>query len=244
MILEVKNLSLSYKHNLAQISNGPLAADQETTVILDNISFSIARGQQISLVGKSGNGKSSLLYALAGFEKVAVNTIYWQGKDLATMKAKEINQLRNEQLGFIFQFHNLLPDFTALENVMVPALIGKFKPEVAKTRALELLQYMGLEHRLNHYPEQLSGGERQRVAIARALINNPQLILADEPTGNLDQETSNEVMQLIGKICKDFQTSILLVTHDPDIAQSMPLQWQLENGKLITHDKTTKHHSE
>ncbi|RIY38569.1 ABC transporter ATP-binding protein [Psittacicella gerlachiana] len=232
-ILEVKNLSLAYLKNQAQVTKGEInSAQPEQTVIFSNLSFKIHAGEQISLVGKSGNGKSSLLYLLAGFEKVAPDTIYWQGQDLALMSAKEINQLRNQDLGFIFQFHNLLPDFTALENVMLPAQIGNFDPQVAKQRAHELLNYMGLEARMHHYPDQLSGGERQRVAIARALINNPKLILADEPTGNLDQETSSEVMALITRISQDFATSILLVTHDPDIAQSLPIHWHLDNGRL------------
>ncbi|MFC6277151.1 ABC transporter ATP-binding protein [Psittacicella hinzii] len=237
MILEVKNLSLAYVNNQAQISHGPLnvSPDAQHTPIFSDLSFSITEGQQISLVGKSGNGKSSLLYVLAGFEKVAPQTIYWQGVDLASMSAQQVNQLRNQQLGFIFQFHNLLPDFTALENVLLPAQIGKFDLKASTQRAKELLAYMGLEHRLEHYPAQLSGGERQRVAIARALINNPQLILADEPTGNLDQETSLEVMQLIKQIAQDFNTSMLLVTHDPDIAASLPERWRLKNGSLIKH---------
>ncbi|RIY33371.1 hypothetical protein CJP74_01940 [Psittacicella melopsittaci] len=231
-ILEVKNLSLAYKNNQAQVSHGPIAPEENKTIIFSDLSFSIEAGEQISLVGRSGNGKSSLLYLLAGFEQVAPQTIFWQGQDLAQMSAKQINQLRNKSIGFIFQFHNLLPDFTALENVLLPAQIGNFPLAPAKERAYQLLEYMGLKERINHYPEQLSGGERQRVAIARALINNPQLILADEPTGNLDQETASEVMKLISQISRDFATSILLVTHDPEIAQSMPQRWQLDNGRI------------
>ncbi|RIY31555.1 hypothetical protein CKF54_06460 [Psittacicella hinzii] len=234
-ILEVKHLSLAYINNQAKVTHGALASQEQATIIFSDLNFSIKEGEQISLVGKSGNGKSSLLYLLAGFEKVPEDTIYWRGKDLAKMSAKEINALRNQEIGFIFQFHNLLPDFNALENVLLPAQIGKADLKQARKRAQELLEYMGLGERMHHFPDQLSGGERQRVAIARSLINNPKIILADEPTGNLDQETSNEVMALIHRINQDFATSILLVTHDLNIAQSLPIRWHLDKGRLLNY---------
>lgn len=236
MILEVKNLSLTYLDNQAIVykagTRNDLRDHPQATHIFSDISFTLARGQQVALVGKSGNGKSSLLYLLAGFEKVAPDCIYWQGKDLASFSEKERNSLHNQLLGFVFQFHNLLPDFTALENVLLPALIKGEKKAVALTKAQELLEYMNLGHRLDHYPAQLSGGERQRVAIARALINNPQVILADEPTGNLDYENSQEVLALVRRIREDFGTSMLLVTHDRDIASSFPETWTLDRGKI------------
>lgn len=236
MILDVKDLSLAYVDNTAKVYRGnelQTATNAKVTKVFTNLNFTLDRGQQVALVGRSGNGKSSLLYLLAGFEKVQAGTIFWEGQDLALMTERDLAHLRNKKLSFIFQFHNLVDDFNALENVMLPALIGNTPVAQAQVKALELLDYMGLSDRAMNYPQQLSGGERQRVAIARAIINNPEIILADEPTGNLDTTTSNEVMELINRINRDFKTTMLLVTHDTDIAASLPECWRLENGGLI-----------
>lgn len=239
MILQVHHLSLAYRQNQAYVAQGLIQPDESTQVILNDISFNIQAGQQISLVGKSGNGKSSLLYLLAGLEQPEVGTVFWDGQDLAKMSEAQVNALRNTQLGFIFQFHNLLPDFTALENVVLPALIAGTKPKLAQARAKEILDYMGLGHRYDNFPSQLSGGERQRVAIARALINRPKLLLADEPTGNLDNQNAAEVLKLLRQIKDDFNTSLLLVTHDADIAASFNHRWMLDNGKLYNLNSGT-----
>lgn len=237
MILEVKNLSLAYLANQAYAYQGSatqLAGKEHCTPIFSEVSFTISPQQKIALIGRSGNGKSSLLSLLAGLEKPCAQSIFWEGVDLASMNSNQRAQLLN-QIGFVFQFHNLLDHFTALENVMLPALIGGANTQEAEQRARELLKYIGLEHRIEHLPEQLSGGERQRVAIARAMINRPKIIFADEPTGNLDSATAAEVMKLLHQISADFGTALFLVTHDIEIARSLPICWRLENGSLITH---------
>ena len=200
--------------------------------ILKGIDLEISENTTISISGASGSGKSTLLHLLGGLDKPTNGEIFFQNKALHTFSNKELSHWRNRSIGFVFQAHCLLHDFTALENVSIPAMIagsGKFE---AQKKALELLERVNLSERKSHKPHQLSGGEQQRVAIARALINNPQLILADEPTGNLDVNTGDQVGEMLKNICKNQNTTLIVVTHNPNLAMAMDFQLELQDGLL------------
>jgi lipoprotein-releasing system ATP-binding protein len=200
--------------------------------VLDDIDLNINKGEQIAIVGVSGSGKSTLLHLLGGLDVPTSGTIELSGKNLSQLSESKKGQLRNESLGFVYQFHHLLPEFTAVENVAMPLLIRRTPREQALTEATEMLKKVGLAHRLEHMPGELSGGERQRAALARALITRPQCILADEPTGNLDRVTANQVFDLLLEINQEQNTSLVVVTHDLDLAAKMQRQYRLEDGKL------------
>jgi len=200
--------------------------------VLDDIDLNINKGEQIAIVGVSGSGKSTLLHLLGGLDVPTSGTIELSGKNLSQLSESKKGQLRNESLGFVYQFHHLLPEFTAIENVAMPLLIRRTPREQALTEATEMLKKVGLAHRLEHMPGELSGGERQRAALARALITRPQCILADEPTGNLDRVTANQVFDLLLEINQEQNTSLVVVTHDLDLAAKMQRQYRLEDGKL------------
>lgn len=200
--------------------------------VLDDIDLNINKGEQIAIVGVSGSGKSTLLHLLGGLEVPTSGTIELSGKNLSQLSESKKGQLRNESLGFVYQFHHLLPEFTAVENVAMPLLIRRTPREQALTEATEMLKKVGLAHRLEHMPGELSGGERQRAALARALVTRPQCILADEPTGNLDRVTANQVFDLLLEINQEQNTSLVVVTHDLDLAAKMQRQYRLEDGKL------------
>lgn len=188
--------------------------------IIRDLSFNIEEGEFVTILGRSGSGKSTLLNLIGLLDKADEGEIILGGKVLSTTTEIEKNQLRNEFLGFVFQFHYLLPEFTALENVMLPAMLAKkLKKEEIETRAKELLESVGLGERLKHKPNQLSGGEKQRVAIARALINQPKLLLADEPTGNLDEETSETIFNIFKEINQKYGQTIIVVTHSKELAK-------------------------
>jgi lipoprotein-releasing system ATP-binding protein len=204
----------------------------ETIHILDDLSVEIEQGELVSIIGKSGSGKSTLLNMIGILDKPDSGSIIYMGKDISKFSEKEKNYFRNSSLGFVFQFHYLLPEFTALENIMIPALLkNKNRAEVEK-RAKELLENVELLERAEHKPNTLSGGEKQRVAIARAMMNSPKLILADEPTGNLDEDTSNHINQLLKKINREFGQTIVVVTHSAELASITDRKLLLKKGKL------------
>lgn len=202
------------------------------TDVLHNVSFEVENGDMLAIVGSSGSGKSTLLHLLGGLDTPTSGDVIFNGKPLGGMPSAAKAELRNRELGFIYQFHHLLPDFTALENVAMPLLIGKNKSLEIDTRAREMLAAVGLEHRASHRPSELSGGERQRVAIARALVNRPRLVLADEPTGNLDARNADSIFALLGELNQKQGTAFLVVTHDLQLAGRMNRRLEMRDGRL------------
>ena len=202
------------------------------TDVLHDVSFSIDTGELMAIVGSSGSGKSTLLHLLGGLDTPTSGDVIFNGKPMSSMSSSAKAELRNRELGFIYQFHHLLPDFTAMENVAMPLLIGKNNTDETKQRALEMLKAVGLDHRSNHRPSELSGGERQRVAIARALVNNPRLVLADELTGNLDARNADSIFELLGELNVRQGTAFLVVTHDLQLARRMTRQLEMRDGRL------------
>ena len=200
--------------------------------VLDNTSIAIEKGSIVTVVGASGCGKSTLLHILGGLDKPDSGTVCWENKPIYEMKKEELARFRNSKLGFVFQFHHLLPEFTALENIMMPALIQGTDSSSAERRARGLLKEFGIAERAEHRPTQLSGGEQQRVAMARALMNNPDLILADEPTGNLDEKNTDILLEMLFGLREKEDVSILLITHEKDIAQKSDIIYELSQGKL------------
>lgn len=221
LILELKHLEKSYQETGTKLH------------IIRDLSFNIERGEFVTILGRSGSGKSTLLNLIGLLDKADDGEIILGGKFLSKVTENEKNRLRNEFLGFVFQFHYLLPEFTALENVMLPAMLAKkMKKEEIEVRAKELLNSVGLGERLQHKPNQLSGGEKQRVAIARALINQPKLLLADEPTGNLDEETSETIFSIFKEINEKYGQTIIVVTHSRELAKISSRQIYLKKGML------------
>ena len=203
--------------------------------VLHGVNLAVGRNEGVAIMGASGSGKSTLLHLLGGLELADRGTITLAGQAIATQSDTERGCLRNQLLGFIYQFHHLLPEFTAIENVAMPLLFSAdCRVTSAIERARDLLCQVGLEHRLHHKPGELSGGERQRAAIARALVNRPQCILADEPTGNLDEQTAERVFDLIVKLKQTTGTSIVIVTHNKNLAEKMDRIYTLHNGCLMT----------
>ncbi len=205
------------------------------TDVLRNVAFSLQPGELTAIVGSSGSGKSTLLHLLGGLDAPTSGDVVFDGKSLNAMSSAAKAELRNRELGFIYQFHHLLPDFTALENVAMPLLIGKTAKAEASSRALEMLAAVGLEKRAAHRPSELSGGERQRVAIARALVNRPRLVMADEPTGNLDARNADAIFKLLGELNQQQGTAFLVVTHDLNLAKRLNRQMEMRDGQLSEH---------
>ncbi len=201
--------------------------------VLKGIDLEVKKAEIVAIVGASGVGKSTLLHLLGGLDRPTKGKIFYEGEDTLALNDQELDRFRNEEIGFVFQFHYLLPEFTALENVAMPGLIALQKPDVAQNQARELLDYVGLGERLEHRPAELSGGERQRVAIARALVNQPKVVLADEPTGNLDQKTSEAVHDLLWALNDQFDQTFIIVTHNQTLAQRADRLVQLVDGQVF-----------
>ncbi|MDP8078484.1 lipoprotein-releasing ABC transporter ATP-binding protein LolD [Phocoenobacter skyensis] len=204
----------------------------QKTQVLNNISFSMNSEELVAIVGSSGSGKSTLLHILGGLDQPSVGEVFIKQQSLQKLTSNKLAHLRNQYLGFVYQFHHLMADFSAIENVMMPMLIGKQNKTEAKDRAEKMLQAVGLAHRLNNRPSALSGGERQRVAIARALVNNPALVLADEPTGNLDRKTTESIFELIKQLNEEQHIAFLLVTHDLNLAAKLSRRLCMQDGIL------------
>ena len=186
--------------------------------VLDNLTLQVEKGRSIGIVGASGSGKSTLLHILGGLDKPTSGRVSLMGQDLSQLSQKQLSGLRNQYLGFVYQFHHLLPEFSALENVMMPLLIGKRPKEQARERALLMLEKVGLKDRVQHRPGELSGGERQRAAIARALVTDPACLLADEPTGNLDRKNALNILDMMMELKQELGTALVVVTHDDEMA--------------------------
>lgn len=221
-ILKLENVEKKYSGSVEELH------------IINNLSFSVEEGEFISILGRSGSGKSTLLNIMGLLDRVDGGKIFIGGQEVDKLSEEERDKIKKQMIGFVFQFHYLLPEFTALENVMLPALLNNFdkKLEIEK-RAKELLEKVGLGERENHKPSQLSGGEKQRVAIARALINSPKILLADEPTGNLDEETSEMIFKILKDINKNEKQTIIVVTHSKDLAEISDKQLYLKKGVLV-----------
>lgn len=222
IILEGKNITKQYA---SESNNG-------TLTVLENTSIAIEKGTVVTVAGVSGSGKSTLLHILGGLDRPDSGTVLWEDSPIYDLPPEQLADFRNRKLGFVFQFHHLLPEFTALENIMMPALIRGQSPEGAQERAKELLEKFGIPGRAEHRPAQLSGGEQQRVAMARALMNNPELILADEPTGNLDEKNTEILLKQLFDLRENEDVSILLITHEKDIARRSDIIYELSKGQL------------
>jgi lipoprotein-releasing system ATP-binding protein len=223
-VLHCKSVSKSFQQGESRIS------------VLEDINLSLQAGESMAIMGASGSGKSTLLNLLGGLDQPDSGEIEINGHGIASLADKQLSELRNGSIGFVYQLHHLLMEFTALENTMMPLLIGGVDRKQAASSATELLTRVGLDHRLSHKPSELSGGERQRVAIARALVNRPACVLMDEPTGNLDADTAASILDLIQEFQHELDTSFVVVSHDPELARRIGPVFRLERGGLVGVD--------
>jgi len=205
----------------------------ENLQVLKGVDVEISEGEIVSIVGASGAGKSTLLHILGTLDRSDTGSLAINNTEVTLLNTKELAAFRNKRIGFVFQFHHLLPEFSAIENVLIPSMIAKSNGKPAKKRAAELLDYLGLSDRVNHKPNELSGGEQQRVAIARALINQPKVIFADEPTGNLDSENSKEIHNLFFDLRKQFNQTFVIVTHNTSLAAMADRKLVMKDGIII-----------
>ncbi len=209
-----------------------------TLQVLDNVNVTINRGELVTIVGPSGAGKTTLLQIVGTLDSPDSGKVFYEGIDVLQLKDRDLAHFRNQNIGFVFQFHQLLPEFTTLENVAIPALIGGMKQKDADKRAKELLDYMGLAERLNHKPSELSGGERQRVAVARALVNHPSVVLADEPSGSLDTQNKQDLHRLFFRLREEMKQTFVIVTHDESLAGDADRVLYMRDGRIV--DDVTK----
>ena len=226
MLMECRQLSRVYQDGDRQLR------------VLQQVDLAIESGEMLAIVGSSGSGKSTLLHCMGGLDKPTSGDALFAGEPIQNWSANTLADWRNQELGFIYQFHHLLPEFSALENVAMPQLIAGVSGAAAEARAQELLQRVGLSERMNHRPAELSGGERQRVAIARALVNGPRLVLADEPTGNLDDTTAIQIFELLQELNRELTTAFVIVTHDQSLAAQLPRTLTLHHGQLVPPEQS------
>ncbi len=201
--------------------------------VLNKVSIEVSKGEVVAIVGSSGAGKSTLLHILGTLDNADAGSFFVGDKDVFSLNEKELAKFRNEEIGFIFQFHHLLPEFTALENVCIPAFLGNKPRKAAEERAEELLDFLGLKDRVNHKPAQMSGGEQQRVAVARALMNEPSIIMADEPSGNLDTKNSEDLHELFFKLRDAYQQTFIIVTHNESLADMADRKLTMKDGRFV-----------
>ena len=220
VVLKCDNVSKSYKDGQLNVN------------VLNQLRLEVLEGQSVSIIGSSGSGKSTLMHILGGLDKPTSGSVVLMGQDLSQLGQKQLGLLRNQYLGFVYQFHHLLPEFSALENVMMPLLIGKMKKAEAEQRAVEMLEKACLKKRIQHRPSELSGGERQRAAIARALVTRPKCLLADEPTGNLDRKNAQNVLDMMLDLKSELNTSLIVVTHDDELAVRFERVMLMHDGRL------------
>ncbi|MBN2802367.1 MAG: ABC transporter ATP-binding protein [Deltaproteobacteria bacterium] len=220
LLVDIEHLTKIYVHRDKEIN------------VLDDLSLKVAQGEMCTIVGASGVGKSTFLNVVGTLDAPTSGKIHVNGEDITKLNEFKLSRFRNKTIGFVFQFHYLLPEFTALENVMMPGMIQGMDRELIKSKALEMLDEVGLTHRLTHKPGELSGGEQQRVALARALVLHPPLLLADEPTGNLDNKTADGIHDLFFTMNERYNTTMLMVTHNLELARRMPRTLELSGGKV------------
>jgi lipoprotein-releasing system ATP-binding protein len=226
-LLSCINVSKTYQDN------------NQTVDVLNGVNFTIRPSEQLAILGASGSGKSTLLHIMGGLEPASEGQVLFEQQDMAQLSERQLAQFRNQSLGFVYQFHHLLPEFTALENVAMPLRISGLKAAESEQQAQAILNKVGLAKRVTHLPSALSGGERQRVAIARALVNQPKLVLADEPTGNLDQKTGESILQLLNDLKDQLDTAFVIVTHDIQLAERMDRVVSIENGQIVNTPKSS-----
>ncbi len=217
-MIQAKNIYYSYGEDLE---------------VLKGVNLNIEKGEFVSIIGDSGAGKTTLLQLLGTLDKIQKGSLVINNQDITGLSEKEIARFRNQQIGFVFQFHNLLNEFTALENICLPAYLNGVSKEVAEEKGRKILDVLGLSNRYDHKPDELSGGEQQRVAVARALINSPCLLLADEPSGNLDSKNANELHKLLRKLNKEISQTIVVITHNKELAKLADRTLEIKDGKII-----------
>ena len=220
IVLKCTNIGKSYRDGSLNVQ------------VLKNLNLKVKEGEGISIIGSSGSGKSTLLHILGGLDKPSEGKITLMNRDISDMSQRQLGELRNNYLGFVYQFHHLLPEFSALENVMMPLLIGKKNKAEAETQAVDMLEKVGLKQRILHRPSELSGGERQRAAIARALVTRPKCLLADEPTGNLDRKNAQNILDMMMDLKTELNTSLIVVTHDDELATRFERVMTMQDGHL------------